>query len=91
MYSRKTSGRLNCSVSIVFCYVLSCCSFALPLEKFRFSKEFIELRRQALDLFVNRIASHPELKQSEDLRTFLQADEEVKNLHKNMLQFLAEY
>ncbi|CAO2172167.1 unnamed protein product [Urochloa humidicola] len=46
------------------------------VEKFRFSKEFIELRRQALDLFVNRIASHPELKQSEVLRVFLQADEE---------------
>ncbi|KAF0918544.1 hypothetical protein E2562_025148 [Oryza meyeriana var. granulata] len=46
------------------------------VEKFRFSKEFIELRRQALDLFVNRIASHPELKQSEDFRIFLQADEE---------------
>ncbi|VAH65929.1 hypothetical protein VPH35_046324 [Triticum aestivum] len=46
------------------------------VEKFRFSKEFIELRRQALDLFINRLASHPELKQSEDLRTFLQADEE---------------
>ncbi|KAL6614121.1 hypothetical protein ACP70R_036391 [Stipagrostis hirtigluma subsp. patula] len=46
------------------------------VEKFRFSKEFIELRRQALDLFINRIALHPELKQSEDLRTFLQADEE---------------
>ncbi|GJM92475.1 hypothetical protein PR202_ga08951 [Eleusine coracana subsp. coracana] len=48
------------------------------VEKFRFSKEFIELRRQALDLFINRIASHPELKQSEDLRTFLQADEEQR-------------
>ncbi|KAF7038741.1 hypothetical protein CFC21_048868 [Triticum aestivum] len=48
------------------------------VEKFRFSKEFIELRRQALDLFINRLASHPELKQSEDLRTFLQADEESK-------------
>ncbi|PWZ33754.1 Sorting nexin 1 [Zea mays] len=47
------------------------------VEKFRFSKEFIELRRQALDLFVNRIASHPELKQSDVLRTFLQADEEI--------------
>ncbi|KAF2953448.1 hypothetical protein DAI22_01g408800 [Oryza sativa Japonica Group] len=46
------------------------------VEKFRFSKEFIELRRQALDLFVNRIASHPELKQSGDLKIFLQADEE---------------
>lgn len=46
-------------------------------EKFRFSAEFIEMRRQALDVFVNRIASHHELQQSEDLRTFLQAEEEV--------------
>lgn len=35
------------------------------------------MRRQALDVFVNRIASHHELQQSEDLKTFLQADEEV--------------
>jgi hypothetical protein len=78
---KKTSESLNGGASILFCCVLSYCYFSLPLEKFRFSKEFIELRRQALDLFVNRTASHPELKQSEDLRTFLQADEEVKDLH----------
>ncbi|KAG7027192.1 Sorting nexin 1 [Cucurbita argyrosperma subsp. argyrosperma] len=47
------------------------------VEKFRFSAEFIEMRRQALDIFVNRIASHHELQQSEDLRTFLQAEEET--------------
>ncbi|KAI6696461.1 hypothetical protein NL676_016580 [Syzygium grande] len=47
------------------------------VEKFRFSAEFIEMRRQALDIFVNRIASHHELRQSDDLRTFLQVDEEV--------------
>ncbi|KAG6595176.1 Sorting nexin 1, partial [Cucurbita argyrosperma subsp. sororia] len=47
------------------------------VEKFRFSAEFIEMRRQALDIFVNRIASHQELQQSEDLRTFLQAEEET--------------
>ncbi|XP_051149460.1 sorting nexin 1-like [Andrographis paniculata] len=47
------------------------------VEKFRFSAEFIELRRQALDVFVNRIASHHELRQSEDLRIFLQADEQT--------------
>ncbi|XP_042381376.1 sorting nexin 1-like isoform X1 [Zingiber officinale] len=47
------------------------------VEKFRFSAEFIEMRRQALDIFVNRIASHPELKQSEDLKTFLEEDEEA--------------
>lgn len=51
-------------------------SFSIA-EKFRFSAEFIEMRRQALDMFVNRVASHHELQQSEDLRTFLQADEEV--------------
>ncbi|XP_052173209.1 sorting nexin 1 [Diospyros lotus] len=47
------------------------------VEKFRFSAEFIEMRRQALDVFVNRIASHHELQQSEDLRMFLQADEQT--------------
>ncbi|KAK6147238.1 hypothetical protein DH2020_018150 [Rehmannia glutinosa] len=47
------------------------------VEKFRFSAEFIEMRRQALDVFVNRIASHHELQQSEDLRIFLQADEQT--------------
>lgn len=53
-------------------------SSAYNSEKFRFSAEFIEMRRQALDIFINRIASHPKLKQSEDLRIFLQEDEEVK-------------
>jgi len=62
------------------CVLLTGLFYSLPSEKFRFSKEFIELRRQALDLFVNRIASHPELKQSEVLRVFLQADEEVMRL-----------
>ncbi|KAF3668316.1 Sorting nexin 1 [Capsicum annuum] len=47
------------------------------VEKFRFSAEFIEMRRQALDVFVNRIASHHELRQSDDLRIFLQADEQT--------------
>ncbi|KAI3513567.1 hypothetical protein L1887_20903 [Cichorium endivia] len=35
------------------------------------------MRRQALDSFVNRIALHHELQKSEDLRTFLQADEQT--------------
>lgn len=47
------------------------------VEKFRFSAEFIELRRHGLDTFVNRVASHHELRQSDDLRLFLQADEET--------------
>ncbi|KAF3502185.1 hypothetical protein F2Q69_00045460 [Brassica cretica] len=57
------------------------------VEKFRFSAEFIEMRRAALDIFVNRIASHPELQQSEDLRTFLQADEEFTFLFQTMERF----
>jgi PX domain len=51
--------------------------FFLNAEKFRFSAEFIEMRRQALDVFINRIASHPVLRKSEDLRTFLLEEEEV--------------
>ena len=43
------------------------------------------MRRQALDIFVNRIASHHELQQSEDLRTFLQAEEEVMFMDFSML------
>lgn len=48
------------------------------------------MRRQALDIFVNRIASHQELQQSEDLRTFLQADEEVMflNLIPSVVEFI---
>ncbi len=58
-------------------------------EKFRFSAEFIEMRRQALDIFVNRIASHHELQQSEDLRNFLQADEEVMFL--SLMLWVVQY
>ncbi|CAK9212384.1 unnamed protein product [Sphagnum jensenii] len=47
------------------------------VEKFRFSAEFIEVRRRALDVFMNRIATHPQLHMSEDLKNFLQADEEA--------------
>ncbi|KAI3720569.1 hypothetical protein L2E82_31558 [Cichorium intybus] len=58
-------------------------------EKFRFNAEFIEMRRQALDSFVNRIALHHELQKSEDLRTFLQADEQSANAFRQQCE-LAE-
>ncbi|CAM8920004.1 unnamed protein product [Rhodiola kirilowii] len=47
------------------------------VEKFRFSAEFIEMRRRGLDQFVNRVTAHHELQQSEDLKLFLQADEDT--------------
>ncbi|CBI26452.3 unnamed protein product, partial [Vitis vinifera] len=57
--------------------------------------EFIKMRRQALDIFVNKIASHHELQQSEDLRTLLQVDEETMEKARpleeimNILTFIA--
>jgi sorting nexin-1/2 len=52
------------------------------VEKFRFTAEFIEVRRKALDVFLNRVTAHPELRKSEDLKNFLQADEEVWAMEK---------
>lgn len=56
---------------------VSDCKSSCNTEKFRFSAEFIEVRRRALDILVNRITAHPQLRLSEDLKNFLQADEEV--------------
>merc|ERR1711934_352633 len=42
-----------------------------------FDPNFISLRRTALERFLNRIASHPVLQTSEDLQTFLEANEET--------------
>eukprot|EP00850_Spirogloea_muscicola_P018603 SM000172S03076 [mRNA] locus=s172:114953:125746:- [translate_table: standard] len=46
-------------------------------EKFRFSADFIEGRRRALDAFMGRLAAHPRLRRSPDLQLFLQASEDV--------------
>eukprot|EP00656_Telonema_subtile_P055725 TRINITY_DN8705_c0_g3_i1.p1 TRINITY_DN8705_c0_g3~~TRINITY_DN8705_c0_g3_i1.p1 ORF type:complete len:523 (-),score=134.31 TRINITY_DN8705_c0_g3_i1:212-1780(-) len=42
-----------------------------------FDPNFISLRRTALERFLNRIAAHPVLQISEDLQTFLEANEET--------------
>eukprot|EP00252_Welwitschia_mirabilis_P019420 TRINITY_DN4493_c0_g2_i3.p1 TRINITY_DN4493_c0_g2~~TRINITY_DN4493_c0_g2_i3.p1 ORF type:complete len:297 (+),score=58.36 TRINITY_DN4493_c0_g2_i3:118-1008(+) len=54
------------------------------VEKFLFNAEFIELRRRGLDVFINRIASHPQLRYSEDLRRFLLANEEAMERARSM-------
>lgn len=41
----------------------------------RFEASFVETRRRALERFLMRVAGHPELGNSADLVTFLQADE----------------
>ena len=43
----------------------------------RFSPEFVESRRRALQLFLMRCCSHPELQHSEHLTTFLEASEDA--------------
>jgi sorting nexin-1/2 len=47
-----------------------------------YDPNFISLRRHALERFLNRIASHPLLQTSEDLQTFLEANEETLNAAK---------
>lgn len=47
------------------------------VEKFRFSAEFIESRRRSLERFVNRVASHPHLQSSPELKLFLESSEDV--------------
>lgn len=41
----------------------------------RFSAEFVESRRRALEKYLKRIAEHPELSTSEHFVTFLQTDD----------------
>ncbi|KAF1323674.1 Sorting nexin, partial [Globisporangium splendens] len=43
----------------------------------RFSPEFIESRRRALQLFLHRCCSHPELQHSAHLTTFLEASDDA--------------
>lgn len=56
-----------------------CCGQPLP-EKFvmrgmveRFSVDFIETRRQALQRFLTKVSEHPVLSHSQHLRVFLTA------------------
>ena len=52
---------------------------ALPernvVEKYKLNVDFIESRRAALQVFINRVAAHPILKDSNDLKLFLEASE----------------
>jgi hypothetical protein len=41
----------------------------------RFSPEFVETRRRALEKFLGRIGVHPLLRQSDNFRSFLEANE----------------
>ncbi|EFN54738.1 hypothetical protein CHLNCDRAFT_59686 [Chlorella variabilis] len=45
------------------------------VEKYKMTTEFIEQRRAALTIFINRVAAHPALKGSHELQLFLEASE----------------
>lgn len=53
---------------------------ALPeknaVQKFQMATDFIEQRRRALQVFINKVAAHPLLKHSHELQAFLEASEE---------------
>lgn len=46
------------------------------VQKFTMGSDFIEERRRALQVFINRVASHPHLKGSKELQRFLEANED---------------
>lgn len=56
------------------------------LEKFRKSGTFIEQRRQALEVFINKVCSHRILKHSDLLRMFLEADETTWHMEMQKLK-----
>jgi sorting nexin-1/2 len=56
------------------------------LEKFRKSGAFIEQRRQALEVFINRVCSHRIIKHSDLLRMFLEADETTWHMEMQKLK-----
>lgn len=76
----NTQNLLSTGLKLLSLNIKVCLTAVLFAEKFRFSAEFIEMRCRALDVFINCIASHHELQKSEDLRIFLQADEQVNYL-----------
>ncbi|KAK9809757.1 hypothetical protein WJX73_003439 [Symbiochloris irregularis] len=46
------------------------------VQKYQMTNEFIEQRRRALAVFINRVAAHPGLQASTALQSFLEASEE---------------
>jgi len=56
----------------------------------RFSDEFVESRRRGLEKFLNALASHVLLKESQSLRVFLEASEEAFARHRATSSTAAE-
>lgn len=46
------------------------------MQKIQIKDEFVETRRKALSVFINRVAQHPILGPSDDFRRFLEAAED---------------
>ena len=51
------------------------CPEKAAIQRLRNTAHFIECRRQALEVFINKVCAHRVLKHSDMLRTFLEADE----------------
>eukprot|EP00877_Chromochloris_zofingiensis_P009805 jgi/Chrzof1/5078/Cz15g10280.t1 len=59
------------------------------VQKFQMATDFIEERRRALQVFINRVAAHPVLKSSKELQQFLEATEDEWTLEMARVQVQA--
>eukprot|EP01026_Neomeris_dumetosa_P010792 TRINITY_DN1399_c0_g1_i1.p1 TRINITY_DN1399_c0_g1~~TRINITY_DN1399_c0_g1_i1.p1 ORF type:complete len:431 (-),score=61.32 TRINITY_DN1399_c0_g1_i1:369-1595(-) len=57
------------------------------IQKYKYNPEFIEKRRRALSVYINRLANHPELYKAEEVRLFLEASESDWWQHKRLYKF----
>eukprot|EP01024_Parvocaulis_polyphysoides_P016854 TRINITY_DN17476_c0_g1_i2.p1 TRINITY_DN17476_c0_g1~~TRINITY_DN17476_c0_g1_i2.p1 ORF type:complete len:201 (+),score=32.87 TRINITY_DN17476_c0_g1_i2:90-692(+) len=54
------------------------------IQKYKYNQEFIEKRRRALQVYINRVANHPELYKTKEVQLFLEASEQDWWQHKRL-------
>eukprot|EP01024_Parvocaulis_polyphysoides_P048524 TRINITY_DN4632_c0_g1_i1.p1 TRINITY_DN4632_c0_g1~~TRINITY_DN4632_c0_g1_i1.p1 ORF type:complete len:418 (-),score=62.98 TRINITY_DN4632_c0_g1_i1:216-1442(-) len=57
------------------------------IQKYKYNPEFIEKRKRALQVYINRVANHPELYKTKEVQLFLEASENDWWQHKRLYKF----
>eukprot|EP01025_Chloroclados_australasicus_P045032 TRINITY_DN490_c0_g2_i1.p2 TRINITY_DN490_c0_g2~~TRINITY_DN490_c0_g2_i1.p2 ORF type:complete len:408 (+),score=54.36 TRINITY_DN490_c0_g2_i1:243-1466(+) len=57
------------------------------IQKYKYNPEFIEKRRRALQVYINRVANHPELYKTTEVQLFLEASEQDWWQHKRLYKY----
>lgn len=76
----KNEAKRNTPFSLLLLLIAKRGDFIEYIKGDRFGSEFIERRRIGLQWFLDRIARHPELQQSQCTRVFLESTDFVSNL-----------